>query len=709
MRRLLFLAGIVVYQAAVAGSSAVSVPTFYVSPTGNDGNPGTEASPFLTIHAAQSAVRELLTTSRNQDIRVELASGRYALSSPIQFSAADSPDDGFSVTYTGPADASAVLLGAQPLTNWERVSSTVSRARLPVVSGAPRPFYTLFENDARATRARAPNTGYLSVAGEVGAGGSRTQFVYAAGDIPESVDPAAIQIYVWSGSNGSVNLTNRNWSPDIVSVSSIDRTRRTITLASETNYAIRTGNRYFVQGDRSLIDRPGEFAVDETGGYVYYAPRVEPIERQDILAPTVPRILDVLNSVSSVARNLVFEHLSLAMSDSTKEARVGAFSDYAAVRLEHADRIALRYSHIYQVGGAGVAMRRPAQGNVVYGNLLEDIGENGIDLQGFFVGTAVGVATEVGGNTVSNNRIRRAGQLNGGGRGIVVRHSGDNRIEQNVVTDVPRMGMHLIGATPEQVQQIAGLGATAQNYLDLISTRGNVVRFNDVSFALLDSQDGGGIYLWRAQRTTVEGNRVHDIVSGIANGISSGIYLDDGTDRTTVRNNILYGIAGPFSTIVKGVLNEVTNNVFASDAPHAGVFSHHCVATCDPTAPHDHVTLSRNIFYSPGGVDMYWFFDWSNDRLSEADHNLFYHPGGSYRVRFQFPTPNLTLDDWRATYGFDRNSIVADPLFRDAAAHDYTLLSNSPALALGFVNIDTSQIGLQPDFPFPARAAGGTR
>jgi hypothetical protein len=106
---------------------------------------------------------------------------------------------------------------------------------------------------------------------------------------------------------------------------------------------------------------------------------------------------------------------------------------------------------------------------------------------------------------------------------------------------------------------------------------------------------------------------------------------------------------------------------------------------------------------------MYWFFDWSNDRLSEADHNLFYHPGGSYRVRFQFPTPNLTLDDWRATYGFDRNSIVADPLFRDAAAHDYTLLSNSPALALGFVNIDTSQIGLQPDFPFPARAAGGTR
>lgn len=703
--RLLLLAGMVLSQkAAAVSSAAVVVPTFFVSPAGDDRNPGTEARPFLTVQAAQTAVRALLSTSRSQNVLVVLASGRYTLSAPIVFTAADSPGDGFTVVYTGPPDASAVIVGAQPLTNWERVSPTVLRARLPVVGGVARSFYTLFENGARAMLARSPNTGYLAVAGEVGVGGSKTQFVYAPRDIPDSVDPAAIRIYVWSGVFNEPNTPiNRNWEPDIVSVSSIDRTTRTITLASETNATIRTGNRYFVQGDRSLIDQPGEFAVDETGGYVYYAPRAEPIERQEILAPTVPRILDVLGSAAAVARNLAFEHLSLAMSDSTKETKAYVFSDVAAVRLQNADRIALRFSHIYQVGATGVVIRGHAQGNVLSGNLLEDIGVHGIDLQGFLAGTPAGVATEVSGNAVSNNLVRRAGQLNGGGRGILVRHSSDNHLEHNVVREVPRMGIELVGATLEQLQQVAGLGATAQNYRDLISTRGNIVRFSDISAALLDSQDGGGIYTWHSQRTTVEGNRVHDIASGIANGIASGIYLDDGADRAIVRNNILYGIAGPRSAMLKGILNEITNNIFASDAPNSGVSSQQCPA-CASNSAHDHVTVSRNIFFSPGGTDLYWFADWASDRLTEADRNLFHHPGGTYMVRFRFsnlPADRITLDNWRATYGFDRNSIVADPLFRDAAARDFSLAPNSPALALGFVGIDVSQIGLQSDFPFP--------
>ena len=50
---------------------------------------------------------------------------------------------------------------------------------------------------------------------------------------------------------------------------------------------------------------------------------------------------------------------------------------------------------------------------------------------------------------------------------------------------------------------------------------------------------------------------------------------------------------------------------------------------------------------------------------------------------------------------FDRNSIVADPLFKDPASRDYSLRAGSPVLALGFVNIDASQIDLQSDFPFP--------
>ena len=56
----------------------------------------------------------------------------------------------------------------------------------------------------------------------------------------------------------------------------------------------------------------------------------------------------------------------------------------------------------------------------------------------------------------------------------------------------------------------------------------------------------------------------------------------------------------------------------------------------------------------------------------------------------QFEDLNFTT--WAATY-HDASSIVADPLFRDAANFDFALLPGSPALARGFTPIDTSDVG----------------
>jgi hypothetical protein len=58
---------------------------------------------------------------------------------------------------------------------------------------------------------------------------------------------------------------------------------------------------------------------------------------------------------------------------------------------------------------------------------------------------------------------------------------------------------------------------------------------------------------------------------------------------------------------------------------------------------------------------------------------------------------NLNFTQWASTY-HDETSVVADPLFADAAAFNFTLLPGSPALALGFTPIDMSTVG--PRAPF---------
>jgi len=62
----------------------------------------------------------------------------------------------------------------------------------------------------------------------------------------------------------------------------------------------------------------------------------------------------------------------------------------------------------------------------------------------------------------------------------------------------------------------------------------------------------------------------------------------------------------------------------------------------------------------------------------------------------------------------DRHSVIADPLFRDAADDDYRLRAQSPAFGLGFEPIPVERIGCYDDplraaWPLAVRDADGSR
>jgi hypothetical protein len=77
--------------------------------------------------------------------------------------------------------------------------------------------------------------------------------------------------------------------------------------------------------------------------------------------------------------------------------------------------------------------------------------------------------------------------------------------------------------------------------------------------------------------------------------------------------------------------------------------------------------------------------------------NLYWMANAKSGVSATFPgrcleCSNTSLAEWRAL-GYDTDSVVADPLFVDAAYGDFRLKAGSPALALGIQSVDVSLCG----------------
>jgi len=118
--------------------------------------------------------------------------------------------------------------------------------------------------------------------------------------------------------------------------------------------------------------------------------------------------------------------------------------------------------------------------------------------------------------------------------------------------------------------------------------------------------------------------------------------------------------------------------------------------------------FSRNIVLSslPEAYP-YWFWGWHDRQFGFCNENVFYLTRApDYRVPGLFQTGNVTdstFQDWQ-NLGYDRDSLIADPGFVDAAHEDFRLREDSPALRLGFQPIDLSKVGIRPSTPTSDRS-----
>ena len=254
------------------------------------------------------------------------------------------------------------------------------------------------------------------------------------------------------------------------------------------------------------------------------------------------------------------------------------------------------------------------------------------------------------------------------------------RITHNVVHDNNNIGIDVIGferTAPDPAVDQARDGVVSGNLVYNITSRGNPAYRND------ESSDG--IYVDGGSRILIEQNVMHDVDFGIelasehkdratsyviarnnliyhshTAGVSIGGYAPERghTDHCTIINNTLYDndTSGTASGEFQMQWN-MADNIFANNIVYAG-------SRCLISLRKSQVDKT----YPPVAID----------------HNLYYCSSGAKASTWAGASATVTgFDKYVESAGSDRHSRFLDPHFVDAAAHDFHLQSDSPALTTG--------------------------
>ena len=668
--------------------------TLYVAPGGNDAWSGRLAEanaartdgPLATIAAARDAVRRRRPPRARARATVVLRGGSHSLRETLVLTAQDS-----GVTYTAYPGETPVVSGGRAIEDWRPEAGGLWSAPIGP-EAADWVFRQLFVNGRRCVRARSPNQGWYTIAGRAPARidretgkevvQDRTAFRYRAGDVRRWADANEVNVVVY-----------HSWETSRLRIEEVDEATQVVRFTGGACWPFErwgTGQRYYVENVRDALDAPGEWYLDRARGVVLYRPRAgEDMRTAEVVAPFLTRLVHIQGDPALgmwvedvVFRGIVFRHEDWELEPQGHSDAQAVVTAPAAIMADGALNCAFEDCEISRVGHYGIWLRHACRGNRVVRNRIHDLGIGGVR-----IGEAAMPKTDAltsCGNLVDNNHIFDGGHVYPAGVGVWVAQSHHNVISHNEIHDFNYSGMSI-----------------GWNWNDADNRcHHNTIEYNHVHHVMNGQlNDGGAIYtLGSSPGSIIRNNLFHDVWPYSA--IGWGIYLDATTNQVLVENNIVYNtLSGGLMKHNGGHLNVIRNNVFAFSA-------HQMLWPCWDVEPN---TFERNIVYFTQGL---LFIPMAETRLKQRlragdslgvwDRNCYWNPRGESLRFFAH-----TFEDWQKR-GLDRESVVADPLFVDADAHDFRLQSGSPAFHLGFQPIDTSSIGLYGDPAWVAEARAVT-
>jgi hypothetical protein len=539
----------------------------YISPTGNDNNPGTLAAPFKTLTRARDFVRTI-NQNMTDEITVFLRGGEYAPADTLTLDQRDSGTNGFNVTWSAYAGEKPVITGAVPITGWTAGPNGVFSAPTGGLD-----FLQLYVNGKRATLARTPDAGnYHMMSWNTS---DQTIDIDAADAAilrsltAEQLHQVRITIPGKGGNQATMRIASISGSA--VTVQEPER-----TLIFNQVYPPKVDRPYFLDTALAFLDSPGEFYVDPAADRVYYKPRAgENMPATAVAtAPRLQQLLHIEGTLDSPVHNIVFSGLTFQQTTWTAPMSgfLGDQGSFQYIGPLPQDQITsypspgipaavdVRYSHnlrferntIRDTGASAVNFWIDVDDTTFIGNRILNSSASGLTIDLNLEGNPTDARKISTNDVVKDNFISGIGLDYYQSVGIMTTYAQSTTIEHNEVTNTSYTGIS-VGWGWSDIDNAA---------------MGNVIRFNKVHDVLKTMADGAGIYtLSRQWGTVVEDNYIYDITRQSWHGTFplAAIYLDEGSNQITVQDNVIQDVQDmPIFRNANGPNDTLSNNDGAS-------------------------------------------------------------------------------------------------------------------------------------------------
>jgi hypothetical protein len=660
-----------------SGTMAHPDNCLFVSVNGSDSNPGTESLPLRTFHAAQRAAT-LLKSSAHGSVSVFFRAGTYYLSESVVLGPEDSGEQEAPIVYGSYPGERAILSGGNRIEpQWTPYRDRILQTPVPRGTDTDQ----LFVNGQRQILARYPNydphAKYLNGWAEDAISQERVR---------RWADPRggyihALHEYLWgslhyeiTGKDANGNLTYEGgW-----------QTNRPAAMHKQYRY---------VENIFEELDSPGEWFLDKKKHLLYFYPP-EGLDLKNAVVEVVrlKHLVEVRGTVQSPVKsislkNFTFHHSLRTFMETREPLLRSDWCIYRGGALLYAgtEDCQIEECTFDQLGGNCIFVSNSNRRFRAARCHLSDAGANGIAFVGdpnavrspLFAFDKPHIIDELDllpGSKSSNYPqdcmvedclIYRTGRVEKQTAPIEIDMSQSITVRHVSAYDVPRAGINI------------GDGCWGGHHID----------YCDVFDTVKETGDHGSFNSWGRDRWWgTKGIDFDSVLSGahadlpVLDAVKPNILsnsrwrcdhgwdidLDDGSSNYRIYNNLC--LNGGLK-LREGFYRICENNVLVNNSLHAHVWFND-----------SHDVFRRNIVFTP--YQPIRMRRWTQ----QIDFNLLYE-----RDR-NTPLPARPLQDLS---GDDMHSLEADALFIDAAAGDYRVKANSPAEALGFVNFDMRDFGVQ--------------